>query len=226
MNTENEVALITGASRGLGRDLARQLGRRGVRVVAVARDAIAVEAVAGEIRAAGGWAVALAADVADVRAIYPLVARAAESAGPLTLLVNNASTLGAVPLRPLLETECEDLVRVLETNLIGPFRLMKAVLGSMLVRERGMVVNISSDAAREAYPNWGAYSASKAALHHLTRVWEAELGAGAVRFLSFDPGEMDTEMHADALPESDRASLQNPADVAARLLSLLDLEAK
>jgi NAD(P)-dependent dehydrogenase (short-subunit alcohol dehydrogenase family) len=92
----------------------------------------------------------------------------------------------------------------------------------MLVREHGTIVNISSDAAREPYPNWGSYSVSKAALHHLTEIWKSELSPSPIRFLSLDPGEMDTQMHADALPDANPSELQDPADVAERLVSEIE----
>ena len=222
MDWKQETALITGAGRGLGRALAREIASRGGKVVLVARNRQAIAEAVSEIRSTGGTAFGIAADVADIREVHPVLAQAAELAGPLTLLINNASTLGATPLRPWLETECEDLTHVLETNLIGPFRFTKAVLGSMLLRAHGTVVNISSDAAITPYPNWGAYSVSKAALHHLTQIWAEELRPSPVRFVSFDPGEMDTVMHADAIPEANRAELAHPSEVARRLLALLE----
>jgi NAD(P)-dependent dehydrogenase (short-subunit alcohol dehydrogenase family) len=222
MNWKKEVALITGASRGLGRALSIELGVRGARVVAVGRHAEGLAETVRDIQAAGGWAVAIVADIADLHAVYPLAARAAELAGAPTLLVNNASTLGAVPLRPWLETDCEDLAQVLETNLIGPFRLTKAIVGPMLIHGSGTIVNISSDAASIAYPNWGAYSVSKAALAHLTRTWSEELRDSPVKFVSFDPGEMDTTMHSDAVPEANRDDLSRPADVARLLVEHLE----
>jgi NAD(P)-dependent dehydrogenase (short-subunit alcohol dehydrogenase family) len=145
--------------------------------------------------------------------------------GPIDLLVLNASTLGPVPLRELVDTECEDFARVLEVNLVGPFRLIKAVVGSMVLRGSGTVVGISSDAAVNGYPGWGAYGVSKAALDHLLRSWAAELAAGGVRFLSVDPGEMDTRMHAEAMPDADRGALARPEDVARRIASLLEADA-
>jgi len=142
--------------------------------------------------------------------------------GPIDVLLLNASTLGPVPLRELVDTECEDFARVLEVNLLGPFRLAKAVLGSMLVRGGGLVVGISSDAGVNAYPGWGAYGVSKAALDHLLRSWAAELRESGIRFLSVDPGEMDTRMHAEAMPEADPAALARPADVARSIANLLE----
>jgi NAD(P)-dependent dehydrogenase (short-subunit alcohol dehydrogenase family) len=217
-----KAALVTGASRGLGAALAEELARRGARVVAVARDARAVEAQAARIRALGGEAHPLAADQGDKDAVHPLIGAATGLVGPIDLLFLNASTLGPVPLRELAETECEDLARVLEVNLVGPFRLTKAVVGSMVVRGSGTIVGISSDAAVNGYPGWGAYGVSKAALDHLLRTWAAELSGSGVRFLSLDPGEMDTRMHADAIPDADRSTLARPEDVARRILDLLE----
>jgi NAD(P)-dependent dehydrogenase (short-subunit alcohol dehydrogenase family) len=213
---------VTGGSRGLGAALAEELARRGARVVAVAREARALEAQVARIRAFGGEAHALVADQGDKEAVYPLVGAAAGLVGPIDLLVLNASTLGPVPLRELAETECEDLARVLEVNLVGPFRLTKAVVGSMVVRGGGTVVGISSDAAVNGYPGWGAYGVSKAALDQLLRTWAAELAGSGVRFLSLDPGEMDTRMHEDAMPEADRSALARPEAVARRIADLLE----
>src|SRR6188508_3226400 len=221
MNLRDTASLVTGASRGLGRALAETLAAAGSRVVMVAREREPLERAAAEIRSAGGIAHALVADVGDISAVHPIAAQAAALVGPIDILVNNASTLGPTPLRVLLDTECEDLTRVLEVNLVGPFRLTKVIAGSMALRGRGVVVNISSDASVEAYPTWGAYSISKAALDHLTRIWAVELAEAGVRFLAIDPGEMNTRMHADAMPEADPTSLADPAEIAARITAVL-----
>jgi NAD(P)-dependent dehydrogenase (short-subunit alcohol dehydrogenase family) len=124
-----------------------------------------------------------------------------------------------VPLVPLADTECEDLELALATNVLGPFRLTKALLGTLAGSARegrhALVVNVSTDAAVNAYPNWGAYGASKAALHHLSRIWDEELAPEGIRVVSIDPGDMDTPMHALAVPDADRSTLKRP-DVAAR----------
>jgi len=221
MQIRDAGVLITGGSRGLGAALGRELAARGARVVLVARGKSELDAVVESIRAAGGEAHGLAADVGDVNAVYPLVGAATALAGQIDVLIHDASTLGPVPLRPLWETECEDFARVLDVNLLGPFRLTKAVVGSMLLRGRGLVVALSSDAAVQGYPGWGPYGASKAGLDHLMRTWAAELDGTGVQFLSVDPGEMDTRMHADAMPEADRSQLARPGDVATRLVELL-----
>jgi NAD(P)-dependent dehydrogenase (short-subunit alcohol dehydrogenase family) len=216
-----ETALLTGASRGLGAALAHRLAAGGTRVVLAARGAAELEAVVHTIRAAGGEAHALVADLGDKHAVHPLAGAAADLVGPIDLLVNNASELGPVPLRLLLDTECEDLERVLAVNLVGPFRLTKIIAGSMALRGRGTIVNVSSDAAVNAYARWGAYSASKAALDQLGRVLAVELLEHGVRVFSVDPGEMDTAMHRAALPDADPATLADPDVVARRLLALV-----
>jgi NAD(P)-dependent dehydrogenase (short-subunit alcohol dehydrogenase family) len=222
MKLEGKAVLVTGASRGLGEALMKHLARKGARVVGVSRNAQEMEAVAAALRAQGHVAHALAYDVGDKEAIYPLVGAASALVGPIDVLVHNASTLGPTPLPLLLDTACEDLAHVLEVNLVGPFRLTKAVAGAMAMRGGGVVVHISSDAAVSAYPRWGAYGVSKVALEHLGRIWAAELEGTGVRFFNVDPGEMDTKMHRDAIPDADPATLARPEDVAARLLALLE----
>lgn len=221
METNGIGAIVTGASRGLGAELARGLAAAGAKVVLVARGREAVEAVAREIRERGGEAHALVADVGDKHEIHRVTGAAAALVGNIDIVVHNASELGPVPLGLLVDTECEDFGRVLEVNLMGPFRLTRAVAGSMMLRRRGLVIFVSSDAAVAAYPRWGAYGVSKAALDHMARIWAEELAESGVRFLSVDPGEMDTKMHADAMPEADRSSLARPAEVAARIVGLI-----
>ena len=221
MSLTNRAVLITGASRGLGRALFQQFARAGARVVGVARDPAAIEAAAAELTGQGLRAYGLAADLGAQSDIYPIAGAAAALVGPIDILVHNASSLGPTPLPLLLDTACEDFARVLEVNLLGPFRLSKAVVGNMLLRGQGLVVHVSSDAATNAYPRWGAYGVSKAALDHLSRIWAAELADSGVRFISIDPGEMDTAMHAAAIPEADPAALARPEDVAARIVTLL-----
>jgi NAD(P)-dependent dehydrogenase (short-subunit alcohol dehydrogenase family) len=210
-------AIVTGASRGLGRALAVELARAGAKVVLVARESEELHAAVAEGRAAGGSAHAVAADLGDKEAIHAIAGAAAALVGPIDLLVHNASALGPTPLRLLLDTECEDFERVFQVNVLGPFRLSKVIAGAMALRGRGTIVHISSDAAVNAYPRWGAYGVSKAALDHLGRSWAAELGELGVASIVIDPGEMDTVMHADAMPEADRATLARPADVAKKI---------
>lgn len=214
-----QSVLITGASRGLGRGLLEHFAQAGARVVGVARGADELERVTSPLQKNGSSVHALSADLGDPRAIYPLVGAAQALVGPIDILIHNASTLGKTPLLPLLDTDCEDFAQVLAVNVLGPFRLSKAIAGGMLVRGRGTIVSISSDAATSAYPNWGAYGVSKAALDHLSRSWGAELAGTGVVAVSVDPGEMDTDMHRAAMPEADTATLARPLDVARALAS-------
>jgi NAD(P)-dependent dehydrogenase (short-subunit alcohol dehydrogenase family) len=197
------------------------LARRGARVALVARGARDLDAVVGEIRAAGGEAHGIVADVGDKNDVYAIAGAAAALVGPIDLLVHNASSLGPTPLPLLLDTACEDFEAVLATNLVGPFRLTKAIAGSMALRRRGLVVHVTSDAGVVPYARWGAYAASKAGLDHLGRIWAEELKDPGVRFLTIDPGEMDTAMHAAAMPDADRSALVRPEDAAARVADIL-----
>lgn len=222
MNIQGQGALVTGASRGLGRALAEQLAARGARVALVARELGPLRDVVAAIRGRGGDAHAIAGDISDKSAIHRIAGQAQGLVGELAIAIHNASTLGPTPLRLVLDTECEDLAAVLETNLIGPFRLTRVVAGAMAIRGAGVIVHISSDAAIEPYPRWGAYGASKAAQDHLSRILAAELDGTGVRVLAVDPGEMDTAMHAAAIPDADRSTLQAPAEVAARIVQMIE----
>lgn len=215
-----KAALITGGSRGLGKALAHELARRGAKVVLVARGEEELAKTVNEIRREGGEAHGLAFDVGDKEAIHRIAGAASALVGNIDVLVHAASTLGPLPMPSLLDTECEDFAKVLEVNLVGPFRLTKVVAGSMAARGRGLVVFVSSDAAVSAYANWGAYGVSKAAQDHLARTFAAELAP--VRFIAVDPGDMDTKMHADAVPDADPATLARPEDVAARIAHVVE----
>jgi len=226
MKIQGQGVLVTGASRGLGRALAERLAGRGARVALVAREVGPLRDVVGQIRARGGTAHAIVGDVADKASTHAIAGQAQGLVGEIAIAIHNASTLGPTPLRLLLDTECEDLQQVLETNLIGPFRLTKVLAGAMAIRGAGAIVHISSDAAVEPYPRWGAYGASKAAQDHLSKILAAELADTGVRVLAVDPGEMDTVMHAEAIPEADRATLQQPDAVAARIVQMIEDEVR
>ena len=223
MDLKDQRALITGGSRGLGFALARELVSRGVRVALLARNETQLHQAVDRLRR-HGQAHGIVGDVGDPHQIPAIAGPAGALLGRIDLLIHNASTLGPTPLRGLLDTDCEDFEQVLQTNLLGPFRLTKALAGPMLVRGHGTVLHISSDAAVDHYPNWGAYGASKAALDHLNGTFAAEvadLGGQGLRFLAIDPGEMDTAMHAAALPDADRQELAQPRAVARRIVERL-----
>ncbi|MDB5871580.1 MAG: short-chain dehydrogenase [Ramlibacter sp.] len=210
---------VTGGTSGLGLALVEQLHRAGAQVALVARDASRVAAVARRFAGTHG----IAADVSSKPSTHPLAIQINSALGGLDVLINNASTLGPVTLLPLADTECEDFEAALATNLVGPFRLTKALLGALALSARqgrpALVVNITSDAAANAYPGWGAYGASKAALSHMSRIWDEELREHGVRMLAHDPGDMDTPLHAQALPDADPAMLKMPTLAAAELLA-------
>lgn len=216
------VALITGASRGLGAALALALARDGAHLVLASRagSRAELERVAAEARALGAEVLTVTADVADRADVERLAAEALARFGRVDLLVNNASTLGPVPLPLLLDTSVEGFRDAIETNLFGPFLLTRALAGQMLARDAGLVINVSSDAAAVGYPHWGAYGVSKAALDQLTRVWAAELEGTGVGIVSIDPGSMNTRMHRDAEPEENPAEWADPAAIAPVLMLL------
>ena len=205
---------ITGGTSGLGLALVRELLNRRAKVAFVARTRDGVERVSREQANAHG----IVGDVSRKEDIHPIAMQILGALGGLDVLINNASDLGPAPLALLADTDCEDFERALATNVLGPFRLTKALLGSLAssAREgrRIMVVNISSDAAINAYPRWGAYGASKAALYHLSRIWDEELTSEGIRVLSIDPGDMDTPLHLAAVPDADRSMLKRPQTAA------------
>jgi NAD(P)-dependent dehydrogenase (short-subunit alcohol dehydrogenase family) len=221
MRIKDASILITGGSRGLGRAIGKALALEGARVVLVARGAEELNGTVDEIRRAGGEAHGITADIGDKNAIYAIAGEAAAIAGPVDILIQNASELGPVPLRLLLDTDCEEFERALNVNLVGPFRLAKVIVGSMALRGTGLVLSITSDASVEAYPRWGAYSITKAALDHMNRLFAAELDDTGVQFLAVDPGDMDTAMHAAAIPDADPATLQKPDDAARRIVEII-----
>jgi NAD(P)-dependent dehydrogenase (short-subunit alcohol dehydrogenase family) len=211
---DGRVVLITGASRGLGRAMAMAFAREGARLSLCARGVADLDAVAAEIRRGGADVLAIAADVASEVDQERLASLTLDRFGHVDVLINNASSLGPTPLPLLADTDPMAFAEVMGVNLYAPFRLTQAVLGSMLLRRSGLIVNVSSDAAVNGYPGWGAYSVAKAGLDSLTRVWAAELEGTGVSILSVDPGDMDTEMHRAAIPDADPASLGRPEDVA------------
>ncbi|RWD49022.1 MAG: SDR family oxidoreductase [Mesorhizobium sp.] len=208
---------VTGGTSGLGLALVRQLAEQGASIAFVARTTADVERIADETGAHG-----IVGDVGKKEDIYPIALQVTVSLGGLDVLINNASSLGPVPLALLADTECEELEKALAVNLVGAFRLTKALFGALAASARegrgALVINISSDAAVNAYPGWGAYGASKAALAHLTAIWDEEAKADGIRLLAFDPGDMDTPLHALALPDADPSTLKHPEVAAAEII--------
>ena len=194
----SKVILITGASRGLGRALAEQLHDQ--QLALVARHPF--EGPAG--------ALLLSGDVGQDAEL--IVQQTLDRFGRIDILINNASTLGATPMPELKLADWRDLAAVLHTNVLAPLHLTQ-LAGAKVV------VNITSDAGLEAYPGWGVYGLSKAALEHQTRTLAAE-NPDTV-FVAVDPGDMDTDMHRQAVPDADPGELQRPQEVAAKLAAWL-----
>ena len=211
------VAIITGASRGLGRALARSLAEREWSVVIDARGVEALERVRAELPGA----VAIAGDVADEGHRRDLVA-AAEGLGGLDLLVNNASHLGPSPQPELAQYPLDELRRVYEINVIAPLALTQAAL-PLLEASGGAVLNVTSDAGVEAYEGWGGYGSSKAALEHLSAILAAE--QPELRVWWVDPGDMNTQMHQDAFPGEDISDRPPPEESVPGLLHLIETRA-
>jgi short-subunit dehydrogenase len=223
MSTNTPVALITGASKGLGADLARLLAARGYRLILTARGAAPLQAISNELSRQTD-VLALPGDVADRAHAERLVAAGLEQFGQVDLLINNASTIGISPMPRLDQYPLDTLTTVFQTNAIAPLHLIQLVLPAMRSQTSGAIVNISSDAAVQAYPTWGGYGASKAALEHLSRVLAAELEGAGVRVYIVDPGDMDTEMHRAAEPGIDLSDLPGPAPSAQAIVRLIELE--
>jgi NAD(P)-dependent dehydrogenase (short-subunit alcohol dehydrogenase family) len=211
---------VTGGTSGLGLALVRRLAARGARVAFVARTARNVENIARETGACG-----IVGDVGNKEDIYRIALQITGNLDGLDVLINNASNLGPTPLALIADTQCEELEQALAVNLLGPLRLTKALLGALSASARdgrgAVVINISSDAAVNPYSGWGAYGASKAALRHLTAIWAEEAKADGVSFLSLDPGDMDTPLHALAIPDADPSTLKRPEDAAAEVVEQL-----
>jgi NAD(P)-dependent dehydrogenase (short-subunit alcohol dehydrogenase family) len=208
------TALVTGASRGLGLALARALAERGWRLVVDARGEEALEAARRELAALTDLT-ALAGDVSDERHRRALIAAAGDR---LDLLVNNASALGPSPLPPLAAYPLDALERVYRVNVLAPLALVQLALP--LMGEGAIVVNVTSDAAVEAYEGWGGYGSSKAALEQLTSVLAAERPELCV--YAVDPGDMNTQMQQEAFPGEDVSDRPPPEESVPGLLALIE----
>ena len=216
---------VTGGTSGLGLALVEAFATRGDHVAFVARNAGRVARVAHAIAGSHG----IVGDVAKKEDVHAIALQIGGALGGLDVLIHNASSLGPVPLALLADTECEDFEAALATNVLGPFRLTKALLGLLAAsaRESGVgavVVNVSSDAAVTPYAGWGAYGASKAALAHMSRIWHEELAPHGIAVVAVDPGDMDTPLHAAAVPDADPATLKRPRDAAREIVDRIDRE--
>ncbi|KGM30936.1 SDR family NAD(P)-dependent oxidoreductase [Inquilinus limosus] len=220
-----QVALVTGASRGIGAAAARVLAAQGAAVALTARSAEAIEAIARELTDAGGRAVAIAGDIGDIAWAEALVEEAAEALGAPTILVNNAGMVG--PIGRLLDCDPADWARNVTVNLLGAHAVLRAALPGMVEAGGGTVINVSSGAAENAYEGWSAYCAGKAGLAMLTRSLHLEYGGQGIRAFGFRPGTVDTEMQGEIrasginpvsqMPREAHAPPEHPARVIAWL---------
>jgi len=211
-----DVVLITGASKGLGRAVAHELARLGHPLILNARGAEELRAVEREL-SPFTKVIAVAGDVSEVA--EEIAARGLQEFGRVDVLINNASDIGPSPMPPLESYPWEALLRLFKVNAVAPFHLIQLLLPGMRSRGHGTIVNISSDAAVNAYAGWGGYGGSKAALQHMSRILEKELDGSGVRVLVIDPGDMNTEMHRLAEPGVDLSHLPDPSSVAPRILT-------
>jgi NAD(P)-dependent dehydrogenase (short-subunit alcohol dehydrogenase family) len=221
--------LITGASQGLGRAMALRFAREGAAGLSlVARHTDQLNAVRDEVRkiAPNTDIVVIEADVSESRDLERMVATTlSQFKGSLDVLINNASTIGPSPMPNLLDYPVEDFRTVLDTNLIGPFLLIKNALPSMIERG-GSIINVTSDAGQVGYPGWGAYGISKFGLEGMSQTWASELEETGVRVNWVDPGNMNTAMHRAAEPEEDPSEWASPADVTDVFVFLASDESK
>jgi short-subunit dehydrogenase len=219
----NSTALITGASRGLGLEIARLLAQQGTNLILTARGSKALDQAAQELNEHTA-VLAIPGDIADPAHAQRLVVAGQERFGQIDILVNNASTIGPSPMPRLESYPLDALTEVLQVNTIAALHLMRLVLPDMQRRGEGVIVNITSDAALEAYPGWGGYGASKAALEHLSRVLAAEVVGSGIRIYTVDPGDMNTQMHRDAEPGEDLSHLPGPEISALAIVRLIEHE--
>ncbi len=211
------VAIVTGASKGLGRAVSRELARVGISLVIDARGAEALAEAEREL-AHLVPVVAVPGDIADLAHVHRLVESAEQRFGRIDLVINNASTIGRSPLPALDQLSPATFDRIFTTNVFAPLHLIQHALAIMRRGGGGTIVNVSSDAAVEAYAGWGGYGSAKAALEHMSRILAIELDGSGIGVIVADPGDMDTELHRLAVPDADAASLADPRAVAPSLL--------
>lgn len=208
----SKIIMITGASKGLGKALTIYFAKEGYDLAICARNEENLLHVKKEAEAIGSNVLAVVADASIPKDVERFVAMTEEHFGKIDVLINNASMLGPSPMPYLLDYPEEDFLEVLRVNSVGPFLITRRVLPGMILRNDGSIINVTSEAGNIGFAGWGAYGISKFALEGLTETWADELSETAIRVNMVDPGEMDTEMHALAVPDCDY-ELANPNDL-------------
>jgi NAD(P)-dependent dehydrogenase (short-subunit alcohol dehydrogenase family) len=220
LDLKGRIALVTGASRGIGYFTALELAKSGAHVIAVARTVGGLEELDDEIKAVGGTATLVPLDLADMKAIDALGGSIHERWGKLDVLVANAGMLGTIA--PLGHTKAKDFEKVMTINVNATWRLMRTVEPLIKASDAGRGIFLSSSVAHSCKPFWGAYAASKAAIEAMARVWANELVNFGVRINNVNPGATRTAMRAQAVPGENPSTLPDPRDVAAKIVKLAD----
>ena len=219
IDLKDRIALVTGASRGIGYFTALELAKAGAHVIACARTVGGLEELDDAIQAAGGSATLVPFDLADMAAIDKLGGSIFERWGRLDILIANAGVLGTIS--PIDHVEAKVFEKVMTINVTATWRLIRSVAPLLLKSDAGRAVLLSSSAAHKCKPFWGPYSASKAAVEALARTWAGESQSTPLRITSVDPGATRTAMRAQAVPGEDPATLPHPSEVAKAILPLL-----
>jgi NAD(P)-dependent dehydrogenase (short-subunit alcohol dehydrogenase family) len=207
-----KVVMITGASKGLGKSLTLAFAKEGARLAICSRTSNELLKVKEDAEALGAEVLAVTADISLTRDVERFVAMTEEAFGQIDVLINNASILGPSPMPLLLDYPEEDFAEVLRVNSISPFLVARRVIPGMLQHNQGSIINVTSEAGNVGYAGWGAYGISKFAVEGLTETWADELSETKLRVNMVDPGEMDTDMHRQAVPDCDYP-LAKPEDV-------------
>ena len=215
---QGRIAVITGASRGIGAAAARRFAREGAHVVLVARTVGGLEEVDDAVQADGGTATLVPLDLLDFAAIDRLGGTIAERHGRLDILVGNAATLGG--LRPIGHFPPDEWERVFALNVTANWRLIRSFDALLRASDAGRAIFVTSGAARMSVAYWGAYSASKAALESMARIYAAEVAKTSVRVNLLDPGEIRTRMRAEAMPGEDPMTLPHPDEITGAFVDL------
>ncbi|RLQ93065.1 SDR family NAD(P)-dependent oxidoreductase [Falsibacillus albus] len=211
MKFTNKVVMITGASKGLGRALTLAFAERGAQLAICARNESTLKKIKKEAEGLGATVLAIPADVSNPEDVERFVSITEAEYGRVDVLINNASVFGPGPTL-LNDYPNEDFINVIQVNVFNPFIMTKRVLPGMLARNEGSIINVTSEAGKTGFAEWGAYGISKFAVEGLTQTWADETEDSGIRINMVDPGEMDTDMHDRAVPDCDYP-LANPSEV-------------